>query len=62
VKYKDFVINSFQENQRKPCGLPTDRPKYRLTDISKTIYPSSSKGRGHNKKQTAPAFESRNKE
>jgi hypothetical protein len=22
VKYEDFVINSFQDNQRKPCGLP----------------------------------------
>jgi hypothetical protein len=25
VKYEDFVINSFQDNQRNPCGLPTDR-------------------------------------
>jgi hypothetical protein len=31
VKYEDFVINTFQDNQRKPCGLPTDRPTDRPT-------------------------------
>ena len=36
VKYEDFVIYGFQNNQRKPSGLPTNQP----TDISKTIiYP-----------------------
>jgi hypothetical protein len=57
VKYEDFVINTFQDNQRKPCGLPTDRPTYRRTDrqtdrqtdISKTIYPLFFEG-GHNNK------------
>jgi hypothetical protein len=47
VKYEDFVINAFQDNQRKPCGLPTDRPTDRQTDISKTIYPFFCEG-GHN--------------
>jgi hypothetical protein len=41
---EDFVINSFQDNQRKSCGLPTDRP----TDISKQYTPSSSKGGEYN--------------
>ena len=31
VKYEDFVINGFHDNQRKPYGLQTN--------ISKTIYP-----------------------
>ena len=40
VKYENFVVNGFQDNQRKPYGLPTD--------ISKTIYPIFFE-RGHNK-------------
>jgi hypothetical protein len=40
VKYEDFVINSFQDNQKKSCGLLKDRP----TNISKTKNPFSSKG------------------
>jgi hypothetical protein len=51
AKYKDFVINTFQDNQRKPCGLPTDRPTDRRTDrqtdrptLAKQYTPSSSKG------------------
>jgi hypothetical protein len=52
VKYEDFVINTFQDNQQKPCGLPqtdrrTDRQTDRQTDISKTIYPLFFEG-GHN--------------
>ena len=49
VKYKDFVINfvinGFQDNERKPSGLPTDR--HRQTDwqtLAKQYTPSSSKG------------------
>ena len=44
VKYEDSVINGIWDNQRKPLGLPTDRP----TDISKTIYPLFLEG-GHKK-------------
>jgi hypothetical protein len=39
VKYENFVMDSFQDNQRKPCGLPTDRPT-----LAKQYTPSSSKG------------------
>jgi hypothetical protein len=35
VKYEDFVINSFQDNQWKPCGLQTakliDQPTLAMT-------------------------------
>ena len=37
-------MNSFENNQRKPFSLQTDRP----TNISKTIYPHFFEG-GHNK-------------
>jgi hypothetical protein len=43
VKYEDSVINSVQDNQRKPCGLPTDRPTDRPT-LAKQHTPFSSKG------------------
>jgi hypothetical protein len=43
-------MKTFQDNQRKPCSLPTDRqtdgPTGRQTDISKTIYPLFFEG-GH---------------
>jgi hypothetical protein len=41
VKYEEFLINSFQDNQQKPCGLTdgqTNRPK-----LAKQYTPSSSK-------------------
>jgi hypothetical protein len=39
VNYEDFVINRFQDNQPKPCGLPMDR-----RTLAKQYTPSSSKG------------------
>ena len=36
-------MNDFQDNQRKPFGLPTDRHTDRLT-LAKQYTPSSSKG------------------
>ena len=43
LQYEDFMIYSFQNNQRKPFGLPNDRPTDRQT-IAKQYIPSSSKG------------------
>jgi len=44
VKYESSVINSFQDNERKPFGLPTegriDGRTDGRTNISKTIYKS----------------------
>ena len=40
---KYFVINSFQDNQRKPYSLPTDVQIHRPT-LAKQYTPSSSKG------------------
>jgi hypothetical protein len=37
VKYEDYVINSYQDNQRKACGLPTDRLTDRTT-LAKQYY------------------------
>ena len=34
-----FGIYRFQDNQRKPYGLPTEQQTDRQTDIGKTIYP-----------------------
>ena len=39
MKYEDFVINGFQDNHRKPSGLPNDWPT-----LAKQYTPSSSKG------------------
>jgi hypothetical protein len=42
VKYEDFLINSFQDNLRKPSGLPTDRQINGPTDIQAKQYTPSS--------------------
>ena len=39
VKYESSVITSFQDNDQKPFGLPTDGWTDRPFDISKTICP-----------------------
>jgi len=47
VKYESPVIKISQDNEQKLFGPPTDgradRPNNRPSDISKTIYPTSSK-------------------
>jgi len=44
MKYESSVINSSQDNGRKPFGLPTNGRTDRPTDISKTICPLFYKG------------------
>ena len=50
VKYKSYIIKSFQDNDRKPFSLPTDGPSDRPTDrpidISKTVCPLFFEGVG----------------
>ena len=44
VKYKDFVVKKFEDNQWKTFGLPTDRLTVRVTLVKQYATTPSKEG------------------